>query len=463
MKLKIAIVVFSSAAVVSCQATRTAQLDLQETNPTASAVTSSEPSYAPTTSLETTAPTIGIVFQARSEGGIMKLDIGSRELSINLDPLNEIDDAGVIVTIIDLEDQYLVEIFDPQERYLPAVRFFEKTGEIQQDLDIHLPPAILGSVIFNDGAVQLENLELEKIISIPINELRDTVPWLRESYAATVLFPRYWDSSQFDNVDVYRIRNAQALYVVLPSDTLVAMVGKLAAPAKVIQDPAPFTLIPIALLWLYREEVLDYIVGFIEEPLGETGLTMVVPDDVILDNTQAIEAYMSKLDAERAQEKEALRARLEAYNMDQEGSYTTYGIALAPTGGPSSEYRTYKGITTYTPKFESFSCKPCTGISVSAVLNVYPDGGLSGILNLGSPPRQVKSFLLRGTTDAITGELRGANDWCNEEWKMTVEAVINASGDLIGSIEDAHTNPGTCEANKEDGTFAFTLTLVSSP
>lgn len=80
---------------------------------------------------------------AMADGGVVMMAIANQSLAVTLDPSNQLDVSGVVVTAVDLGQAFLVETADPLDRYLPSVQIRpKKDGPLQNipspQLDIQM-------------------------------------------------------------------------------------------------------------------------------------------------------------------------------------------------------------------------------------------------------------------------------------------------------------------------------------
>jgi hypothetical protein len=112
-----------------------------------------------------------------SEGATVQAKIKRHRIVIVLDPDQRLDTSGVIVTLVNLGDAFLVESADPEGRYLPAVQFVPRTDEQVQQI---LLPQVESGAGWSVRLARSANLELIKGSFIGNSTLENLNSFLRD-------------------------------------------------------------------------------------------------------------------------------------------------------------------------------------------------------------------------------------------------------------------------------------------
>ncbi|NIM92998.1 MAG: hypothetical protein GTO18_04715 [Anaerolineales bacterium] len=110
-----------------------------------------------------------------SEGDSVVAEVNGHMVSIVLDPNQELDTSGVIVTLVNLRTVYLIETADPNGRYLPSVQVVERSDEENEEVEMPQVQADEGWSIHLTGSAKLRMLQEEFLGRFTVGELNETL------------------------------------------------------------------------------------------------------------------------------------------------------------------------------------------------------------------------------------------------------------------------------------------------
>ena len=138
-----------------------------------------------------------------SENEPIQATIAERDISIILDPNQELDTTEVVVTLANLGTTYLIETADPLGRYLPSVQLVTRTDEPLQQITMPQIQVSAGWTLRFVSSVNLQPLKERLHGTLTLDQLKDFMASRIYGKGINLIFQVPESIEDFQEVNVY--------------------------------------------------------------------------------------------------------------------------------------------------------------------------------------------------------------------------------------------------------------------
>ncbi|OGO16384.1 MAG: hypothetical protein A2Z14_04395 [Chloroflexi bacterium RBG_16_48_8] len=140
--------------------------------------------------------------------------IAGRDISIVLDPNQELDTNEVVVTLVNLGSAYLVETADPSGRYLPSVQLVLRQDEPLQQITMPQIQVSAGWTLRFVNNINLQYLRERFHETIPLDQLKSFLARKIYGRGINIIFKVPQSIDDFQEVNVYSTPGTMTFLVV---------------------------------------------------------------------------------------------------------------------------------------------------------------------------------------------------------------------------------------------------------
>jgi hypothetical protein len=149
-----------------------------------------------------------------SEGESISTTVNGKEVSIVLDPNQEMDTSEVVVTLVNLGSVYLVETADPLGRYLPSVQLALRSNELIQQVVVPQIQVNAGWSLRFVGNANIQLLKERLLGTIPLDQLSSFLESRIHGRGVNIILQVPQTLDDFQEVNVYRTPGTMTFFVV---------------------------------------------------------------------------------------------------------------------------------------------------------------------------------------------------------------------------------------------------------
>jgi len=148
-----------------------------------------------------------------SENEPILATIAGRDISIVLDPTQELDTSEVVVTLANLSTTYLIETADPLGRFLPSVQLVPRQDEPLQQITLPIIQVSAGWTLSSVENINLQYLREKFHKTVPLDQLISFLTRKVYGLGINIIFKVPQSIDNFQEVNVYSTPGTMTFFV----------------------------------------------------------------------------------------------------------------------------------------------------------------------------------------------------------------------------------------------------------